>query len=72
MKLSFDGFSLGAMAQELVDAGELIPRAEDFYEDMGGHIIHEDSVPSYFESYFKRLTSGERSDVLARIGEVDP
>jgi hypothetical protein len=65
-------FSLGQMAQELVDAGDLVPMAEGFFEDMGGHLVHEDMVPSYFEYYLKNLKPAERGEVIARLrGEGD-
>jgi len=60
--------SLDQMIDELKDAGEIIPRGGDYYEDLGGHIIHESNVPSYFENYKKSLTAKERDEVLKRLG----
>ena len=65
-------FSLGAMAQELVDAGDFEPKAEGFFEDMGGHLIHEDTVPEYFSYYLKNLSAEERAEVIARMSADEP
>jgi hypothetical protein len=56
------------MLIELVDAGELIPLGDDFYEDMGGHIIGAHyGIESYFENYLKHLTPEERKEVYERM-----
>jgi len=59
---------LSFMVQELVDAGELIRRGDEFYEDMGGHLIHERSAPEYFWDYVDGLSESEKSDLLKRCG----
>jgi hypothetical protein len=55
------------MAQELVEADELKHLMDDFYEDLGGHIIHMEDVPAYFQHYIKHLRPDEREEVLARL-----
>lgn len=55
------------MAEELVQADELKPLLGDFFEDLGGHIIHMEDVPAYFQHYIKHLKPSEREEVLARL-----
>lgn len=63
-------FSIGEMLEELVDAGELIPLKEGYFEDMGGHIVNGDlEAENYFEYYLKNLRPEERLEVIARMLE---
>lgn len=57
-----------AMINELCDAGELIRLGDDFFEDMGGHVLHESNLDGYIENYLKNLTLAERTEVIERIG----
>lgn len=41
--------------QELVDAREIKRLADDFYEDLGGHVVHESNLGPYFEAFEKEL-----------------
>lgn len=54
------------LVNEMVDAGELIRRGEDFFEDMGGHILHESNLDSYIESYMKALPEIELRALVDR------
>jgi len=53
--------------EELIDAGEVIPIGGDYFEDNGGHIVHESDLNSYFEYYLKNLPTEEREEVISRI-----
>lgn len=55
------------MKQELIDAGEVHFVALDYFEDNGGHIVHDSSLESYFEYYLHNLTEPERDELLKRI-----
>ncbi len=59
------------MIQELLEAGEIVKRGDMFFEDMGGHVIHEsmldDCVEDYFASYLKMLSTSERAEALKRV-----
>lgn len=57
-----------AMIDELCDVGELIRRSGDFYEDMGGHLLHESNLDTHIEAYLKGLTSEDLNEVITRIG----
>lgn len=57
------------MAWELVEAGDIISKGDDLFEDMGGHLISIRDIPSYFEHYLKSLSDNERKEVLNRIAE---
>jgi len=39
----------------MVDVGELIRKGDDFYEDMGGHILHESNLDGHIESYLRSI-----------------
>lgn len=58
----------GLMILELVEARELVRKGDDFYEDLGGHIIHESNLDSYIEDYVSRLSEDERNELATRIG----
>lgn len=62
-----------SMLHILVEYGELIPKAEDYFEDMGGHLIYADdfTVKSYFQNFIKHLTKEERNEVLERLGGTE-
>ncbi len=60
-------FTLEQMTTELLDAGDLIGLHGGYFEDMGGHIISDLDVPSYFDYYMQNLSAEEKSDVLARL-----
>lgn len=66
MKIKMQYF-IGEMARELVEAGELIRHGGDYFEDMGGHIVHESSVPEYFKYYLDHLPLDERKEVFKRL-----
>lgn len=55
------------MAEILVDVGDLIPAGDDFFEDMGGHLLRIDMVPSYFEHYLEHASPDDRKDALERL-----
>lgn len=57
------------MAWELIEAGDLISKGDDYFEDMGGHLISIRAIPDYFENYLKRLSDTERKEVLKRLAE---
>lgn len=57
------------MVHELIEAGELIAKGYDFFEDMGGHIVHESDVASYFNYYVERMTPAERRELTKRLTE---
>ena len=57
-------FSLDQMISILMDAGDLIPVGESHFEDMGGHIISERDVPSYFDYHMKSLRDDERAELI--------
>ena len=54
------------MIQEMVDCGDLIPIADGYFEDMGGHILHESNLEYYIESFLKGLTDEEMNDLIKR------
>ncbi len=58
--------SLTDMSEILVEAGELIARGGDYFEDMGGHIIHESSVPEYFDDFLRHMKQSDRAELLAQ------
>ncbi len=41
------------LISEMVNAGELIRKGGDYFEDMGGHILHESNLDSYIEEFVK-------------------
>ena len=41
-------YSDGQLARTLVDLGEFVRKGGEYYEDMGGHIIHESAAQEYF------------------------
>lgn len=54
----------------LIEAGELIRIRDDFFEDMGGHLVFgPDCAGFYFEYYFKSLSDNEKEDLLKTYGE---
>lgn len=57
-----------AMIDELVDAGELIRKGEGYFEDMGGHILHESNLDGHISQYMKNLSEPERAELIERIG----
>ena len=57
------------MAEILVDVGDLVSMGEDYFEDMGGHLLRIDMVPSYFENYLKHASKEDRADALERLKE---
>ena len=57
------------MIQEMVDAGELIQKGDDYFEDMGGHILHESNLDSYITEFMKNLRPDERRELISRISD---
>ncbi len=57
------------LINELCEAGELIRKGEDYFEDMGGHIVHESGLDSYISEYMKGLSHLEREELIARTNE---
>jgi len=57
-----------AMINEMVEAGDLINKGGDFYEDMGGHLIHELRLDHYIEGYLKNMSPGERIELIKSFG----
>lgn len=55
------------LVEELVNAGDLIPKADDLYEDMGGHLVRFENLEFYIESYVKALTPKEREQLFKRL-----
>lgn len=55
------------MIFELVEAGEWINRGGDYFEDMGGHLVHESSCEDYFTYYLENLSVTEREEVIDRL-----
>lgn len=60
-------YSVSQMRDELLEAGELINRGGDYFEDMGGHIIHESAIPEYFKYYLDHLPLDERREFFKRL-----
>lgn len=60
-----------ALIDELVNAGDLIRRGEDFFEDMGGHILHESNLDDYITSYLNHMDREERAELIKRINGED-
>ena len=52
------------MTEVLVDVGELLTIGDCFYEDMGGHVIHESQVDDYIEEYVNRISKKERTELM--------
>lgn len=53
-----------ALIQVMCEAGELIRRGDDMFEDMGGHILHESNLDYYITEYMKQLSEEERTELV--------
>ena len=57
-----------AILQEMIDSGDLIGIAEDMYEDMGGHVIHESNIGDiYIDAFLEGLSRADRREVVMRL-----
>jgi hypothetical protein len=52
------------MTKVLIDVGELLIVGDCYFEDMGGHIIHESQVDDYIEEYVNRISKKERLELM--------
>lgn len=57
-----------ALVNHLCEVGELIRRGDDFYEDMGGHIIGDSMLDSYISEYMSNLSDEERTELVFNTG----
>lgn len=55
------------LINELCDVGELIRKGGDYFEDMGGHLLHESNLDSYIENYLSHLSEGDVKDLVKLI-----
>jgi len=55
-----------ALIEELCDAGELIRRGGDLFEDMGGHVVHESQLDRYIDDYMVNLSEEDRNELVER------
>ncbi len=51
----------------MVEAGDIIPKGEGYYEDMGGHLNHESNLDGHVEAYLKSLSMKERMELMKRL-----
>ena len=51
----------------MVEAGELIPRGEEFFEDMGGHLLRGSNAEEHINSYLDSLPHTEKDSILKQI-----
>lgn len=56
-----------ALVQEMVEVGELIRKGEDFFEDMGGHILHESNLDPYIKNYLDNMPAAECKELVERL-----
>ena len=61
-----------ALIDHMVDAGELIRRGDDLYEDMGGHIVHECNLDSYISEYMNHMDADERWELIRKTDPMEP
>ena len=60
----------GAIIKAMVENGYLKPLPDDFFEDMGGHIIHESNIDkTYFDGWWNSLHSDEQEQYAKQIWE---
>jgi hypothetical protein len=52
------------MTKVLIDTGELLTVGDCYFEDMGGHVIHESQVDGYIEEYVNRISKKERIELM--------
>jgi len=57
-----------ALIAEMVDAGELIRKGEDYYEDMGGHLLHESHLDPFITNWMQHMDPEERIELVNRLG----
>lgn len=55
------------LIDELVDVGELIPKGDELFEDMGGHLVHERNLDSYITNHLEHLPAEELAVLIDRI-----
>ena len=62
-------YSDGQLARTLVDLGEFVRKGGEYYEDMGGHIIHESAAQEYFTHYLNHCSLDERKEIFKMLSE---